>query len=39
MSTVAEVAAAVVFPAGPHADNIHGTILTVTAARQRSEMA
>jgi NAD(P)-dependent dehydrogenase (short-subunit alcohol dehydrogenase family) len=29
MSTVAEVAAAVVFLAGPHADNIHGTILTV----------
>jgi NAD(P)-dependent dehydrogenase (short-subunit alcohol dehydrogenase family) len=29
MSTVAEVAAAVVFLAGPQADNIHGTILTV----------
>lgn len=29
MSAVAEVAAAVVFLAGPHAANIHGTILTV----------
>lgn len=29
MSTVAEVAAAVVFLAGPGASNVHGAILTV----------